>query len=713
MKLNTNYWGTPKQNDSCLYASGNWLSVEDLIRQGKPILNLPYDDSVCFGYRFKNPNSIIAYASADPKKESNGFPKFMNFSDPINTGLFVTYGYPVNNPSNYYPYVSRWAYGQKQPPSPDFQNSIRPVLKFDFRSVVWCCKVIYGSSKHPAGGASTHPSCDLYEFYHGAGELYKNHYIYCIYFVPYIGLKDGTGRTVRYSNWNGYEYGVFPNILATITTPTEMDYYKNDITNGLFMYGDFHSYMTFGICSKNYQVYNTNLLMAFCPYGAKCWEFVGTEGVINSCFIGTEDDIKKMCANLGVFCATNENSAAHANMENITDPEIIIGYMDEDGKVTDKVLTGKDAEKTQQSTWGGADDYGNGFNGSADLDPNTYTDKIDLNTPTLSNVNVFNRSFAVNSTSVRQLADFLWNADDTKFQEIVKGLALMGENPMNGIIDLRLFPFNVALKNSATGAENIVIGRTDTGVQGIKLTENVNSLIDLGECTFFTKFKNFLDYEPYTTAQLYIPYIGVVPVSTAEFMGHKISVKMLVDYTTGAATAIVFKDDIPFIYRNGVVGISIPMTGTDSSTYANTVIGNVVSGVSQIATAGIGGATTFDSAKSAGGKIGAVTSGASGIVGGLENIYSGFATPVQYQSASASSPSVATWQPQKCYFIIDRPILNVPDNYGRTVGYACEQTGKLSDFKGFTVISNPEINFKCTDNERQYMINMLQGGVFV
>ena len=213
--------------------------------------------------------------------------------------------------------------------------------------------------------------------------------------------------------------------------------------------------------------------------------------------------------------------------------------------------------------------------------------------------------------------------------------------------------------------------------------------------------------------KIYIPYIGVVPVSTAEFMGHKISVKMLVDYTTGAATAIVFKDDIPFIYRNGVVGISIPMTGTDSSTYANTVIGNVVSGVSQIATAGIGGATTFDSAKSAGGKIGAVTSGASGIVGGLENIYSGFATPVQYQSASASSPSVATWQPQKCYFIIDRPILNVPDNYGRTVGYACEQTGKLSDFKGFTVISNPEINFKCTDNERQYMINMLQGGVFV
>lgn len=222
-----------------------------------------------------------------------------------------------------------------------------------------------------------------------------------------------------------------------------------------------------------------------------------------------------------------------------------------------------------------------------------------------------------------------------------------------------------------------------------------------------------MDYEPYTTAQLYIPYIGVVPVSTAEFMGHKISVKMLVDYTTGAGTAIVFKDDIPFIYKNGVVGITIPMTGTDSSTYANTVVGNVVSGVTQIATSTAGGIAGFKGAETGANKANAITSSTGGIIGGIENIYSGFTTPVQYQSAGASSPSVATWQPQKCYFIIDRPILNVPDNYGRTVGYACEITGKLSDFKGFTVVSNPEINFRCTDSERQYIVNMLQGGVFV
>lgn len=404
------------------------------------------------------------------------------------------------------------------------------------------------------------------------------------------------------------------------------------------------------------------------------------------------ENIHKLYSRMGTYYTFSEKLA---KQENLNQNGIYCGIISDDGKITGKYSEGAENAKQIQSTWDTPTDWQDTpFNGISNTDPNNYTDKIDLNKPTLSNVNVFNRSFAVNANTVKNLADFLWNADETKFQEIVKGLALMGENPMNGIIDLRLFPFNVALKNSATEAEPIVIGRTNTGVNGIKLTEKVNSLIDLGECTFFTKFKNFLDYEPYTTAQLYIPYIGVVPVSTAEFMGHRISVKMIVDYTTGAGTAIVFKDDIPFIYRNGVVGISIPMTGNDSASYANTVISNVISGA-------VGGVTSIAS-----GNIG-------GMVSSVEKLYSGFATGTNYQEASASSPSVATWQPQRCYFIIDSPILNAPDNYGRTIGFACEKTGKLSDFKGFTVVSNPEINFRCTDSERQYIVNMLQGGVFV
>lgn len=682
MKLNTEIWGTGEQisgaPDGFKGLRADFPRLAEWIEQGKVALNQHFDQSFLIGTNFKNPNSVMMWCD-----KYNRDPSLNIFSDPIDTGVFLAGADAISGYGSYWE-VLRWrvAYDQTETPYINY----KPLLKFPFKGLCFL-PIIYACTNKSVTN-------DLHQFsindyYNGENE---NTYPYIIG----IELRPYTGNsTTRGWYLNDYIGKLSPCMYGDFQNFRKDTSYTNP---EMFPMGGnlFIDRLTWGLMNSStyYESgYNTFDWLVNTPYGEKLWEFVA--GIrVHTHFKGTKNDIFKMCANTGCYCALSENAAKRDDLNNPSD-DIIIGKMSEDGSISDTVLQGEDIkDNTQQDKWNDPDDTGNGFDGIENTDPNDYTDKIDLNKPTLSNVNVFNRSFAVNANTVKNLADFLWNADETKFQEIVKGLALMGENPMNGIIDLRLFPFNVALKNSATQAEPIVIGRTNTGVNGIKLTENVNSLIDLGECTFFTKFKNFLDYEPYTTAQLYIPYIGVVPVSTAEFMGHRISVKMIVDYTTGAGTAIVFKDDIPFIYRNGVVGVSVPMTGNDSASYANTVIGNVVSGA-------IGGVTSIAS-----GNIG-------GMVSSVEKLYSGFATGTNYQEASASSPSVATWQPQKCYFIIDRPILNVPNNYGRTIGFACEKTGKLSDFKGFTVVSNPEINFRCTDSERQYIVNMLQGGVFV
>lgn len=682
MKLNTEIWGTGEQISGAPQGfkglRADFPRLAEWIEQGKVALNQHFDQSFLIGTNFKNPNSIMMWCD-----KYNREPSLNKFSEPVDTGIFLAGTDRMSTYGSYYE-VLRWrvAYDQTETAYINY----KPLLKFPFKGLCFLPIIYACVNKSVTNDIHQYT---LNDYYNGENEnTYP--YIIGIELRPYIGnsttrgwyLNDYIGRI------SPCMYGDFQNFRKnTAYTNAEMfpmggNLFTDRLTWGLMNADTYYK----DSCHTFDWLVNT-------PYGEKLWEFVA--GIrVHTHFKGTKNDILKMCANTGCYCALSENAALRDDLSNPSD-DIIIGKMNEEGSISDTVLQGKNIkDNTQQDKWNDPSDTGNGFNGIENTDPNNYTDKIDLNKPALSNVNVFNRSFAVNANTVKNLADFLWNADETKFQEIVKGLALMGENPMNGIIDLRLFPFNVALKNSVTQAEPIVIGRTNTGINGIKLTENVNSLIDLGECTFFTKFKNFLDYEPYTTAQLYIPYIGVVPVSTAEFMGHKISVKMIVDYTTGAGTAIVFKDDIPFIYRNGVVGISIPMTGNDSASYASTVIGNVVSGA-------VGGATSIAS-----GNIG-------GMVSSVEKLYSGFATGTSYQEASASSPSVATWQPQKCYFIIDRPILNAPDNYGRTIGFACEKTGKLSDFKGFTVVSNPEINFKCTDSERQYIVNMLQGGVFV
>lgn len=695
MKLNTEIYSSDR-SISLEYLKGikTTQSMKELIDNGKLQLNNPIDESIFYAVDFNPPDDYFI-RSGYRKPHQSEFVKGTNTPSGVCAmfGRLNTEDTLQNRAVYANPFTAtshRLAYDSDTNDELGYYFGTEYKLKdFLFLIRVVAYRFEYsGMGDVSSFGDKLDVDVDTFE------KQYKDTYnVVGIYAVPYYS-RTAIGGRQRCQGFN-----IIP--FCTYSKNSMVDNY--DIYGALYFadYDQEHAVLNTFIygCDELYPSYfNTETYyyanLGFIDLWNKTYFAIGSDEYTGylPVFDYSIENIHKLYSRMGTYYTFSTNLA---KQENLNQNGIYCGIISDDGKITGKYSEGAENAKQIQTTWDTPTDWQNNpFNGIGNTDPNNYTDRIDLNKPTLSNVNVFNRSFAVTSNSVRQLADFLWNADETKFDEIVKGLALMGENPMNGIIDLRLFPFNVALKNSATNAESIVIGRTNTGVNGIKLTENVNSLIDLGECTFFTKFKNFLDYEPYTTAQLYIPYIGVVPVSTAEFMGHRISVKMIVDYTTGAGTAIVFKDDIPFIYRNGVVGVSIPMTGNDSASYANTVIGNVVSGV-----------------------VGGVTSIASGNIGGMvssaEKLYSGFATGTNYQEASASSPSVATWQPQHCYFIIDRPILNVPDNYGRTVGYACEKTGKLSDFKGFTVVSNPEINFRCTDSERQYIVNMLQGGVFV
>lgn len=708
MKLNEEVYGAPaeiKFRDLSIKVVGNG-ALQDLINTNKIQLNEEFDQSII--YAVTNNSALTNYAV--PYGESELKPKIQKFTATTPMGLIMCYGGLTssrvldfmygsyssrNNP--FLPYLSI-GYGVKSygtnPYGDGAYTLVNPrfVTGYKWKEVRWYITLYVTNILT----ITNYNAFDHWSFKRVSLQDYKDNVNNIATENPNIVGADIT--PVQHYIGGTYEPEFCPTFYTTVNTSSNKitNDYAKDVKNDTFYVNQNRKHFMLG--AEN-PWKNTSSFPMYFGVDDKLFEMhphIFRDGNYEyqtyvPLLKGALDDLIKTFCYLGIPISTN---LEHARDDDFDSEYIYTMGINDSGLTDGDLKNGSDNNTVPQIDY--TDDIltNNNFSGIDRVDPNNYTDKIDLNKPTLSNVNVFNRSFAVTSNNVRQLADFLWNADETKFDEIVKGLALMGENPMNGIIDLRLFPFDVALKNSATQAEPIVIGRTNTNVNGIKLTENVNSLIDLGDCTFFEKFKNFLDFEPYTTAQLYIPYIGVVPVSTAEFMGHRISVKMIVDYTTGAGTAIVFKDDIPFIYRNGVVGVSIPMTGNDSASYANTVIGNVV-----------------------GGTVGGVSSIASGNVGGIvssaEKLYSGFATGTNYQEASASSPSVATWQPQRCYFIIDRPILNVPDNYGRTIGFACEKTGKLSDFKGFTVVSNPEINFRCTDSERQYMINILESGVFV
>ena len=573
---------------------------------------------------------------------------------------------------------------------------------------------VYASDGFQANGFFNTPRLFTLKSYRNNATRYK--YVLCVFLRPYWGPSGTRADAKNYVAHSGLGYQSFK-----FTSDVFAENFTKQYDNMLDCLGRMHpsgyetplsgipvlgTFDEIGIFSSvvnvlnissakaasytsivNYEVYCNNLTV----HSKDLTALSNPEKEFHDVLFWFEispDEILKQCLKYGVIvCESEESARDGSNTGDDCHVPVIKG-----GSVTDDYTSGNQNTTNPNFQWTNPWDDA----GYDPRDPNKYTDKIDLNKPGLTTTGIFNRTFALTATSIKNLADYLWNADESIFNEIVKGLSLMGGNPIDGLIDLRLYPFDVAAKAGGGNSKTIVVGRTDTKVNGLEIND-YNAVLDLGSCTFFPYFGNFLDYEPFTTASLYIPYVGIVPISTADFMGQTISCKMVVDITTGSCTAVVFANNIPMIYKNGNIGVEIPMTGTNSAEYASRIASGLTSGATDIA---LGAASK---------SVGQVVSGVGQIADSALSVNN-----TMYNTAGSSSPACGLWQPQNCYFIIQRPVTIIPDSYGHNVGYACNYQANLSSLSGFTCCYNTDVNtLYATEEEKAEIVRLLGQGVYL
>lgn len=327
-------------------------------------------------------------------------------------------------------------------------------------------------------------------------------------------------------------------------------------------------------------------------------------------------------------------------------------------------------------------------------DTNVYSDSIDLTTPTLTATGVFNRCYVLDGNGVNDLCDFLYNASDSVFDEIIDGVLTRG-NPIESLIDLRLYPFDVRAFTGAGTPEFIKFGRTQTTVAASKLPHNANAVISLGSCVVPRYYNSFLDYE--MDAKLYIPFCGVCDLPIDRILNHTLSIKLIVDYITGACCAVVYVDSLPLVYQSGVIGVSIPMTATDSAEFGKSIIGNLITGATQAA------------GKNPAAAVGSFADAASKMWNGSD-----------IQTAGSSSPQVALYQPKNAYLLLS--IVNPPsgvydDVYAASIGYATFMAVSNISWmngSGFTIFDNVQLTVgQATDAERDEILSLLTSGVYM
>ena len=115
--------------------------------------------------------------------------------------------------------------------------------------------------------------------------------------------------------------------------------------------------------------------------------------------------------------------------------------------------------------------------------------------------NNFVKSYILTRSEVNDLA-YRFNNDN------ISNPIPVGANPFASIISLKQYPFDLSLPSiSEWLTQEIVLDKWHTEILGRRLV-NQNMLRTIGSYKIEKKYDSFLDYEPFTTAEIYVPMCG-------------------------------------------------------------------------------------------------------------------------------------------------------------------------------------------------------------
>lgn len=449
----------------------------------------------------------------------------------------------------------------------------------------------------------------------------------------------------------------------------------------------------------------------------------------------TGEEVLKNVAAFGLFFALTETAAASETIGASTlSDSIYLGVMDDRGYTYGNYVRGRACASEPQSSWTDAitDAEAAGFaplDPSGSLpeppDPNTY----DRDNETVLPSNAFTSGNDLYAITIGALSNIISkvNLEASGVSSTVEVVQeFLTNNPIDVIKGVLYYPFNITeyIETELTQTE-IILGNIATGINGYKVAQRA-AVVDAGSCTYYPPngLNDFRSYEPYSSAELYIPYCGSVKISPSDYIGHKVGVKYLIDIESGGCIALVYRDNLAIDAIAGQIGVSCPITGVQTSNFAaaqEQAQRNSINSKIAIGAAAVGvGAAVFTAGSSL-----ALTAAAVGGVATLTTAGTRLAASeyelehqkIPYKSVGSAGAATATANEQFCRLVIHRPVLLEGadlDSFGEVNGFACCITAQLASFTGFTQVSLADLSgISCTASERSALLSALQSGVIL
>lgn len=343
--------------------------------------------------------------------------------------------------------------------------------------------------------------------------------------------------------------------------------------------------------------------------------------------------------------------------------------------------------------------------------PNDPIDFPDALSITASNAN-FISIWTPTLDQVQSLAAWIWTTDPVKVAFWQKLL----QNPLELIFSLAILPVPIhhtddpsePVEEEIAHIDSLALGWQNTGLL-MDWIDKQYVTVDMGTIEMEEVWGAFLDYEPYTKIDIFLPYIGTKHLDTNDCMPRNISLKYIIDLATGTCLALIKCDDSVYYHFSGNCASQIPITVNQCQEIVRGLITMAV-GAATFAVGGAVGAGAHAS-KAAITKGAAMKAGGAAMVGsGADNAAKG----VNVSRSGTISCAAGLMDVQTPYLIISRPKQAMPEEQNKYTGYPSFITRELSELEGYTEVQIIHLeNIPCTENEMQEIDELLVSGVIL
>lgn len=296
------------------------------------------------------------------------------------------------------------------------------------------------------------------------------------------------------------------------------------------------------------------------------------------------------------------------------------------------------------------------------------------------------------SAELRDFSQWLWSINPTDLDNLKKLL----QNPFDALIGLhQIYATPVKLQESKA---HIILGRIDSEYPSDIIKQYTS--VSCGGPVFIQPYTNNAHDYINVSVQLYLPFIGIVDLATAEVMNQWVKVSYQVDFLTGTCLAIVSlsRDNSNYYTAYtfpGNCAVQLPLTGGNYAAFLGNIVGLGMSAVG----AAIGGGAGAAVGAAIGSTMNSASSG--GILGGV--------------SRSGGLGANAGAMGQKIpYLIISRHPAAEAYNRGALQGLPQNMRARLGSCVGYTKITNINLDsISCTEGEKEAIRAKLMGGVII